>query len=110
MPNRRYQKGARAEYIVRGALQAEGWLVMRAYASKGAFDLLAVAPASKGPRVALVEVKSHLGYMPPGDRRALAALALEYDAEPVYAHYEDGIITWRRIGPDGVLEGTSWTA
>jgi Holliday junction resolvase len=103
MPNRQYQKGARAEYIVRDALKAQGWLVLRAYASKGAFDLLAV---TRG-RVALVEVKAGTAHMGPQARRTLHALALQLDAEPVLAHYEDGRIGWRRILDHGGMD--EWT-
>jgi hypothetical protein len=77
---------------------------MRSYGSKGPFDLLAL----RRSRVALLEVKSHQGYMPPADRRRLAALAAEYDAEPVLAHYQDGDVSWSCIGLDGSLEA-SWT-
>jgi Holliday junction resolvase len=91
VPNRSYQKGARAEYIVRDALRAGGWLVMRSYASKGAFDLLAIAA---GCRPMLVSVKGWGARMSPAEREALVALARQYGAVPLSAHYQDGSITW----------------
>ena len=64
MPNPRYNKGARGERVVRAFLEERGWLVMRAYASKGAYDLLGMPPMEDGltgaPRVYLIEVKNYL--------------------------------------------------
>jgi hypothetical protein len=100
---RPYQKGARAEYIVRDRLRAAGWLVLRAYGSKGPFDLLGI---HAGDDPALVQVKSHSARMGPAARRALLDLALELDATPVLAHYQEGTVTWSRITAEGLDEWT----
>jgi Holliday junction resolvase-like predicted endonuclease len=61
-------KGTRAEYKSRRLLEAAGYVVVRAAASKGPFDLVAVSTVD----VLLVQVKSN---RPPGpaERAALAA-------------------------------------
>ena len=44
MPNNNYVRGRSFEYKIRRWLINRGYYVIRAYGSKGAFDLLAVSP------------------------------------------------------------------
>src|SRR5947209_8228354 len=54
-----YQLGKKFETAIRGRLQRRGYFVMRAYASKGKVDLLAVGPptAAKGVAALFIQCK-----------------------------------------------------
>ena len=47
MPNMNYQRGYRLEHAAQKLLEANGYKVMRAHASKGETDLMAVSPSNK---------------------------------------------------------------
>lgn len=55
MPNKNYINGKAKENRIKKKLQAEGWLVTRAAASKGNFDLIAVHKEFR--RVRFIQVK-----------------------------------------------------
>lgn len=65
----RYRKGRRLEYAARDALQAEGYVVIRAAGSKGPVDLVAIGHRT----IRLVQVKAH-GAVRPADIRKLRKL------------------------------------
>jgi hypothetical protein len=93
-----YRRGARAEYLVRDALAARGYLVLRSYASRGPFDLLAV---TRGRPPLLVEVKGYGAVMGPVARARLVSEAARVGAVPVLAHYAAGTITYQRLDASG---------
>jgi len=79
------------EYLVRDDLRSRGYTVIRAYASKGPWDLLAMRPGSKGTEVLMVQVKAGLKpYARPTERAALLLMAGKAGALPVLAGYERG--------------------
>ncbi len=86
-----YRKGHRAELIVKGALLAAGWIVVRSYASKGPYDLMAI---HYGKPPWLIEVKGWSARMTRPEREALIAVADRGGATPVWCHYADGACEW----------------
>ena len=91
MPNPNYRKGTRAERIVKAQLETMGHHVIRRYASKGPYDLLALPRLG---RPLMVEVKTGSGRMSPAERDTLYWLAQDHRAEPIHAHYAQGVTTW----------------
>ena len=66
-----YKKGAQYEYVVKRKLEDKGYIVYRAYASRGVYDLIAI----KGQITLGVQVKSlsqtNKAYLTPKDRDSL---------------------------------------
>ena len=87
MPNPNYEKGRRIGYAIKKKLEERGFLVVRSPASKGAFDLLAVAPG--GGRILLVSCKAD-GYVPPDELDRLLGIARKYRADPYVSQKKDG--------------------
>lgn len=83
MPNKNYQKGRNFEYRVKGYLEKMGYYVVRSFASKGVFDLVAVPPASCTRRwkcePLLIQCK-YRDYVPPNEMTILLATAKRYRA------------------------------
>ncbi len=105
--NFNYQKGRRFEYRCRNWLKKYGYYVLRAYASKGAFDLIAVPPKRDRPDYAefiadtkfphtplLIQCKAiKNGYVSPAEEKDLQECARAYDGQvlviyPVARHLE----------------------
>jgi Holliday junction resolvase len=80
--------GTARERQVRKILEEDGWIVVRAGASIGPADLLALK-ADYLPM--MVQVKANKGYafssFGPGDRAALRRVASIAGAQPVLAHW-----------------------
>jgi len=86
MPNANYQRGRRLEYDAAAALEADGYLVMRAPGSKGCADLIAL----KRGEVLLVQCKTD-GYLTPDERAELFGAARLVGAVPLSARWvKDG--------------------
>lgn len=64
------RKGRRSEHLIRDFLAADGFLVIRAAASKGPFDLVAIG----AERIRLVQVKSGGAAVGSAERNVLRAL------------------------------------
>jgi Holliday junction resolvase len=79
-----YQRGRGLEYRVREQLTTVGYLVVRASASKGIADLVAIAK----DRTLLVSCKLGKGGAPPAERRQLGWVAAE---RAVWA-----VLAWQR--------------
>ncbi len=73
-------------------LQAHGWVVIRSYASKGPYDLLALRPCGElESTVLVVQVKSGIpAYLRPSERAALLLCAHRLGGRAVVAGYEGG--------------------
>lgn len=69
--NKKYQKGACYERIVKHKLETKGYTVHRAYASRGTYDLIAV----KDSLILGIQVKNlnntNKSYLTPKDRKSL---------------------------------------
>jgi Holliday junction resolvase len=76
-----YAAGRAFERSVRGQLERRDWFVMRAYASKGIIDLLAVGK----DRPALMIQAKRRGVISSSDWNAVYLLALKHGAWPVVA-------------------------
>jgi len=86
VPNSNYQRGRRLEYDAAAALEADGYLVMRAPGSKGCADLIAL----KMGEVLLVQCKTD-GYLTPAERAELYGAAELVGAVPLSARWvKDG--------------------
>ena len=73
MSNRNYQSGRRFEYRVLYYFRKLGFYCMRAYASKGLYDIIAIPPKRKEHfhnYPLLIQCKRN-GYVAPGERRKL---------------------------------------
>ena len=92
MPNRNYIKGRAFEYRVKKYLEKAGFYVMRAYASKGVFDLIAVPPSSMtltmDREAWMIQCKTN-GYIRPAERAALKQASDLYAANVVLATKDD---------------------
>ena len=85
MPNRNYQRGRAFEYRVKYHLEKLGYYVVRSYASKGLFDLIAAPPYPpfeiymwpQSNFALLVQCKTN-GYIPPAERSALVEASKKY--------------------------------
>lgn len=93
--------GADAERRVRRVLEDLDYLVVRAAASKGCADLLAIRP---GGGVLLIQVKRGAGRMRPREWNELLEVARRYGALPVLAEFvpRQGIAWWWLTGPKAV--------
>lgn len=95
-----YQLGRALEYRVRDKLTADGYFCIRAAASKGLVDIIAI----KRGQVLFVQCKRS-GSLPPGEWNELYEAALHVGAIPVMAsrRLPSGIALWRL---DGRKDGT----
>jgi hypothetical protein len=96
--------GTRAENIVKHSLEGLGYMVQRSWGSLGAFDLIAIGP---GPSVYLIECKYGSARMSPEERKRLIQLGTTYNCVPIYAHYDGGVTTYKRLNADDTTE--PWT-
>lgn len=78
-------KGRRAEYKARARLEAAGFSVVRAAASKGAADLI----AWNAHQIRLISVKSGSRYLSKAERAAFMALAIPANATRECWRYPD---------------------
>lgn len=77
-----YSDGRKLEYAAQKALEAEGYITMRAAGSKGAVDVLGF----KQGQVVMVQCKLD-GYLTPGERAKVYGLAAMCDAVPLIARW-----------------------
>lgn len=83
-----YKKGKDFEYQVRDYLRKEGWIVKRAYASKGLFDLLAYQGDLKwGVQAKSLGSNNNRKYLTPAENKSLC----EYSISPT-VDYE--FVSW----------------
>ncbi len=75
MANRNYQKGRAFEYRIMKFLRNKGYYCLRAYASKGLYDIIAIPPKVDVEGwfnyPLLIQAKTN-GYVPPKEREELA--------------------------------------
>jgi Holliday junction resolvase len=95
--NPNYRKGTRAERLVKSQLEVLGHHVVRRYASKGPYDLLALPQHG---RPLTVEVKSGSARMSPKERYELHRVATRHQAVPVLAYYAEGVTTYYLLEQD----------
>ena len=88
MPNRNYVKGRAFEYRVKKFLESKGYFVMRAYGSKGLFDLVGIPPPATHEKAFnfpyLIQCKTN-GYIKPKERKLLKAAIPRYQATIILA-------------------------
>lgn len=102
--------GTRRELKAKKLLEDDGYLVVRAAASLGKADLVAVKPG----QVLLVQVKSGVG-LSPTEWNDLYAASIRYGATPIHCAVLFRKVEWRRItGPKKPYERNPpwkiWTA
>lgn len=99
----RARKGARFENLCRRELEANGWLVTRSAASRGAADLVASRREGSGrPRLIWVQAKSGTARLDPAEWNALFEAATSHGAVPVLADQIPRVAAprwWRMTGP-----------
>jgi len=85
-----YNQGRDFEYKVRDYLREKGWIVRRAYASKGMFDLIAYKDGLKwGIQAKSLKSNNNKKYLTPKENRELC----EYSINPT-VEYE--FIEWKQ--------------
>lgn len=90
--NKNYKKGRRFEYRVMEILRGKGYFCMRAYASKGPYDVIAIRPANQmNPVPLLIQCKTN-GKLPKKEREKLIDLDKKWHGTTVHA-YRTGRIT-----------------
>jgi len=103
MPNSNYVRGRKFEYEVRKWLICRNFYVIRAYASKGTFDLVAIpAKNSKIRKTLLIQAKySRKNKMQVNseEKTRLAAEARRLQGFCCYAFNENGRIKWKLVDP-----------
>ena len=100
MPNRNYQRGRAFEYRVKYYLEKLGYYVVRSYASKGLFDLVAIAPrhvSTMGFDPLLIQCKTN-GYVPPAEMFELCKASTRYNGIVMIAAKDPrGHITFKEL-------------
>jgi len=103
MVNKNYVAGRGFEYRIIKWLVNKGYYVVRAYASKGIFDLVATPPkSSRLSRALLIQAKySRKGktYITPEEKERLGIAARRYKAFCCIAFNENRKLKWRLIDP-----------
>jgi Holliday junction resolvase len=103
MPNKNYVSGRNFEYRVVKWLVNRGYYVVRAYASKGIFDLVATPPrSSKLSGALLIQAKhSRSGKIKISseEKIRLATASRKYKAKCVIAYNENRKLKWKLINP-----------
>ena len=103
MSNKNYVSGRNFEYRVLRALTRKGYYVVRAYASKGTFDLVAVPPKrSRLSRALLIQAKHSRkgkGYICPEEKRKLAEASKRYEGFCLIAYNEKRKLKYRLVNP-----------
>jgi len=93
MPNRNYEKGRRLEWDCMEYLEKRGYYTMRAYASRGDFDVIAVRPQYDPPMIyypLLISCKTN-NYVPPKEREALAKRSKELQGWVMVCYRDKGV-------------------
>ena len=103
MANKNYVSGRGFEYRVVKWLKDRGYYVVRAYASKGIFDLVAAPPKSSRFRgTLLIQAKySRSGKVKISskEKSRLAAATRRYKATSCYAFNEGRKLRWKLVNP-----------
>lgn len=84
--NLNYKKGRRFEYRVMALLRNKGYFCMRAYASKGPYDVIAIRPASQMNQVPLLIQCKTNGKLPKKEREKLELLDKKWHGTTVHAY------------------------
>lgn len=77
-----YRNGSDFERKVRGSLEDDGYECVRAAGSKGKIDVVAMKPG----QLLFIQIKRHMGQIPPADRAELLRLAAMVGAIPLVAY------------------------
>lgn len=103
MGNKNYETGYRFENRVRHWLKDRGYYVIRAYGSKGTFDLVAVPPKnSRLSRAILIQAKysrKNKVQISTEEKDRLADAARRYKGFCFIVFNEHGKIKWRLVNP-----------
>ena len=97
MPNKNYISGRNFEYRVMAKLRNNGYYVMRAYGSKGMYDLVAIAPLKFGLNTLAVQCKysvKHKLVMTREEKNKLKNSVKLYNATVVIAYNGVDGINW----------------
>ena len=103
MANKNYVSGRNFEYRIAKWLKDRGYYVVRSYASKGIFDLVATPPrSSKLSGALLIQAKySRSGKVKISseEKTRLAAASRRYKAKSVIAYNEGRKLKWKLVNP-----------
>jgi len=109
MSNKNYVSGRNFEYRIAKWLKDRGYYVVRSYASKGIFDLVATPPrSSKLSGALLIQAKhSRSGKVKISseEKTRLAAASRRYKAKSVIAYNEGRKLKWRLVNPYYYVRG-----
>lgn len=109
MSNKNYVSGRNFEYRIVKWLVNRGYYVVRSYASKGVFDLVATPPrSSKLSGALLIQAKySRSGKIKISseEKTRLAAASRRYKAKSVIAYNEGRKLKWKLVNPYYYVRG-----
>lgn len=103
-----YSDGRKLEYAAQEALEAEGYITMRAAGSRGAVDVLGF----KQGQILIVQCKLD-GYLTPAERTKVYGLAVMIAAVPLVARWHKDGRAARRVAFGELLDTERirpWTA
>ena len=102
MARTNYIKGKNFEYRVIAYLRARGYYCIRAYASKGLFDIIAVPPRSETQfeSTLLIQAKYN-GYVRPIELQRLRAND-KWEGDPVIAYTTKRILKFRKLNGENI--------
>jgi len=94
MSNQNYVKGRNFEYRIMDFLRKRGYFCMRAYGSRGAFDIIAVPP-TKGSTL-LVQAKYN-GYVPKFELQQLKEIQKKLWGSVIIAYSENHKLQFKNL-------------
>lgn len=105
LSSKNYVKGRNFEYRVMKFLRMKGYYCMRAYGSKGLYDIIAIPPKPYGADKwfnypLLIQAKTN-GYVPPKEREKL--LEQKWQGQVLVAWNDNGKIAMRTIEGEKII-------
>lgn len=111
MSNKNYIKGRTFEYRIQNYLRGKGYYVIRAYGSKGVYDLIAVPPTNHLSIAPFCEWQNQPlgiqcktnGYIPPKERARFKDIIKKWQLWSILAYREGRKLIFKDIKTQEVL-------
>lgn len=102
MASKNYQIGRRFEYRVQNYLRKKGYYVIRAYGSKGMYDLIAIPPNNDKDMhnyPLMIQCKTN-GYIKPAERESLKSNKYKWQGWQIIAMNQNHHIVFKDLDGD----------
>ena len=104
MSSKNYEIGRRFEYRVQNYLRAKGYYVVRSYASKGVYDLIAIPPTNGDFQNYPLGIQCKTnGYLPPKERQRFSDVGNNWQLWPILAFRKSRKLIFKDIKTEEVL-------